>query len=244
MFNIGPAELLVIGLVLLIAVGPEQLPGVIRRVGSTVAQMRSMTDGLRSEFMAGLDEIERATDVKRWSAEDDDAANADASDDVDVDADADAANDADADAANGDGEGEGDDDAGSDGSLASAKGHRVPRYGAPEASSSANGDRTVEATRADSPASGGAGDTPTDTDAPGDPLSDPTAPSWATTGGAIEDAAEPGPTDRGSADTDSPEIEAPDGPGTDGVWPGAASSDDDLRASQPSGPAEHEEGSA
>lgn len=67
MFNIGPAELLIIGLVLLIAVGPEQLPSVIRRVGSTVAQARSMTDGLRSEFMAGLDEIERATDVERWS---------------------------------------------------------------------------------------------------------------------------------------------------------------------------------
>lgn len=70
MFNIGPAELLIIGLVLLIAVGPEQLPGVIRRVGSTVAQARSMTDGLRSEFMAGLDEIERAADVERWSDSD------------------------------------------------------------------------------------------------------------------------------------------------------------------------------
>lgn len=74
MFNIGPAELLIIGLVLLIAVGPEQLPGVIRRVGSTVAQFRSMTDGLRGEFMAGLEEIERATDIEKWSADDAEAA--------------------------------------------------------------------------------------------------------------------------------------------------------------------------
>jgi len=77
-FNIGPAELLIIGLVLLIAVGPEQLPSVIRRAGSTVAQFRSMTDGLRSEFMAGLDEIERATDIERWSAEDSDVGKGDA----------------------------------------------------------------------------------------------------------------------------------------------------------------------
>ncbi|MEM9563003.1 MAG: hypothetical protein AAGA93_10315 [Actinomycetota bacterium] len=69
MFNIGPAELMVIGLVLLIAVGPEQLPGVIRRVGSMVAQARSMTDGLRSEFMAGLEEIERVTDPDEWTSE-------------------------------------------------------------------------------------------------------------------------------------------------------------------------------
>lgn len=78
MFNIGPAELLIIGLVLLIAVGPEQLPSVIRRAGSTVAQFRSMTDGLRSEFMAGLDEIERATDIESWSAEDSDVGKGDA----------------------------------------------------------------------------------------------------------------------------------------------------------------------
>ncbi len=60
---------MVIGLVLLIAVGPEQLPGVIRRVGSMVAQARSMTEGLRSEFMAGLEEIERVTDPDEWTTE-------------------------------------------------------------------------------------------------------------------------------------------------------------------------------
>jgi sec-independent protein translocase protein TatB len=64
--NVGPAEFLIIGLVLLIAVGPEQLPSVIRKVGQTVGQLRSMTDGLRSEFMAGLEELERNADLDQW----------------------------------------------------------------------------------------------------------------------------------------------------------------------------------
>ena len=67
-FNIGPGEIIIVALVLLIAVGPEQLPGVIRRAGRVVSQARSMTEGLRSDFMAGMDEIERATDPNAWAA--------------------------------------------------------------------------------------------------------------------------------------------------------------------------------
>ena len=36
-FNIGAGEMIVIALILLMAVGPEQLPGLIRRVGRTVS---------------------------------------------------------------------------------------------------------------------------------------------------------------------------------------------------------------
>lgn len=68
MFNIGPGELIVIALVLLIAVGPEQLPGLIRRVGQVAGQAREMTDSLRSEFMSGMEELERATDPNAWAA--------------------------------------------------------------------------------------------------------------------------------------------------------------------------------
>ncbi len=57
-----------IALVLLIAVGPEQLPAVIRRAGRAAAQARSMTESLRSEFMSGLDDIERAADPNAWAA--------------------------------------------------------------------------------------------------------------------------------------------------------------------------------
>ena len=66
-FNVGPAEMIVVALVLLMAVGPEQLPGVIRRVGRGASQIRSMTEGLRSDFMAGMEEIERATDAESWA---------------------------------------------------------------------------------------------------------------------------------------------------------------------------------
>ena len=65
-FNIGAGEMVLIALVLLIAVGPEQLPGVIRRTGQAVGQIRSMSDRLRTDFMSSMDEIERATDVSSW----------------------------------------------------------------------------------------------------------------------------------------------------------------------------------
>ncbi len=67
MFNIGAGEMILIALVLLIAVGPEQLPGVIRRTGRVVGQLKTMSDNLRRDFNASLDEIERATDVKGWA---------------------------------------------------------------------------------------------------------------------------------------------------------------------------------
>ena len=67
MFNIGAGEMILIALVLLIAVGPEQLPGVIRRAGRTMGQLRSMSDGLRRDFMSSMDELERASDPRRWS---------------------------------------------------------------------------------------------------------------------------------------------------------------------------------
>lgn len=67
MFNIGAGEMILIALVLLIAVGPEQLPGVIRRTGKVVGQLKTMSDNLRRDFNASLDEIERAADVKSWA---------------------------------------------------------------------------------------------------------------------------------------------------------------------------------
>ncbi len=66
-FNIGAGEMMLIAIVLLIAVGPEQLPGVIRRVGRTMGQLKSMSDRLRDDFMAGMNQIDEATDVKSWA---------------------------------------------------------------------------------------------------------------------------------------------------------------------------------
>jgi sec-independent protein translocase protein TatB len=65
-FNVGGAEILVIAVIALIVVGPEQLPGVLRKVGRTMAQVRTMAAGLRQEFMAGLDEAGKVGDVDSW----------------------------------------------------------------------------------------------------------------------------------------------------------------------------------
>lgn len=58
MFQVGGPEFLVIVIVALIAVGPDQLPSVVRKMGRWASQFRSMTSGLRTEFMAGIDELE------------------------------------------------------------------------------------------------------------------------------------------------------------------------------------------
>ena len=70
MFNIGSGEMILIALVLLIAVGPEQLPGLIRRGSRTLGQLRSMSDGLRRDLMSSMDEIERASDPRKWAESD------------------------------------------------------------------------------------------------------------------------------------------------------------------------------
>ncbi len=71
MLNIGAGELLVIGLVALIVVGPEQLPTLIRRVGQVVGQVRSVTDNLKKDFMDTIDEsgeLKKSIDPKSWTA--------------------------------------------------------------------------------------------------------------------------------------------------------------------------------
>jgi len=73
-FNIGGGEILVIAMVALIAVGPEQLPSLLRKIGRFVSQARSVTSNLRDEFMSGLDEVNELADPEKWmgSGSDDD----------------------------------------------------------------------------------------------------------------------------------------------------------------------------
>ena len=59
--------MILIALVLLIAVGPEQLPGLVRRAGQLMGQMRAMSDGLRRDFADSMDELERASDPRKWT---------------------------------------------------------------------------------------------------------------------------------------------------------------------------------
>lgn len=70
MFNIGGPEVLVIALIALVVVGPEQLPSVLRKAGKYASQIRSMSTGLRQEFMAGVDELDPTKwDGKRGTGE-------------------------------------------------------------------------------------------------------------------------------------------------------------------------------
>lgn len=56
MFNVFPGEILVICLVLLIVVGPDQLPGVIRKTGFYFRKFRNYSDQLKDEFISAVDE--------------------------------------------------------------------------------------------------------------------------------------------------------------------------------------------
>lgn len=59
MFDIGGWELLVIGSIALIIVGPKDLPRMIRSVGQWVGKAR----GLAREFQTGMEEAAREADV-------------------------------------------------------------------------------------------------------------------------------------------------------------------------------------
>lgn len=59
MLDIGGGELLVIALVLILVVGPKDLPRVLRSIGKFMAKMRGMT----SEFKKSIDEMAREADI-------------------------------------------------------------------------------------------------------------------------------------------------------------------------------------
>jgi sec-independent protein translocase protein TatB len=64
MFDIGWGEFLVIGVVALIAIGPKELPGVLRMVGQWVAKARKMAAEFQGQFNEAMREAEMA-DLKK-----------------------------------------------------------------------------------------------------------------------------------------------------------------------------------
>ncbi|MBU3730878.1 MAG: twin-arginine translocase subunit TatB [Beijerinckiaceae bacterium] len=58
MFDIGASELLVIGVVALVVIGPKELPGVLRTVGKTVGKVRQMAGEFQSQFSEAMREAE------------------------------------------------------------------------------------------------------------------------------------------------------------------------------------------
>lgn len=64
MFDIGWSEMIVIGVVALVVIGPKELPGVIRTVGRGVSKLRAMAGDFRSQFDDAMREAE-LHDVKK-----------------------------------------------------------------------------------------------------------------------------------------------------------------------------------
>ena len=63
MFDIGAPELLVIAVVLIVVVGPKDLPQMLRTFGKTTSKLRAMAGDFRKQFDEALKEAE-LDDVK------------------------------------------------------------------------------------------------------------------------------------------------------------------------------------
>lgn len=64
MFDIGWSELVVIAVVALIAIGPKELPGVLRMVGQWIGKARRMASDFQGQFNEAMREAEMA-DIKK-----------------------------------------------------------------------------------------------------------------------------------------------------------------------------------
>ena len=73
MFDIGWSELVVIAVVALIAIGPKELPGVLRMVGQWMGKARKMAAEFQGQFQEAMREAEMA-DLKKSFDEVKDAA--------------------------------------------------------------------------------------------------------------------------------------------------------------------------
>jgi len=64
MFDIGWSELVLVGVVALIAIGPKELPGVLRMVGQWMGKARKMAAEFQGQFQEAMREAEMA-DLKK-----------------------------------------------------------------------------------------------------------------------------------------------------------------------------------
>jgi sec-independent protein translocase protein TatB len=64
MFDIGWGELVLIGIVALIAIGPKELPGVLRSLGHWMTKLRRMASEFQGQFQEAMREAEMQ-DIKK-----------------------------------------------------------------------------------------------------------------------------------------------------------------------------------
>lgn len=67
MFDIGYSELLLIGIVALVVVGPKELPALLRTVGNWVGRARSMARHFRAGFDTMVREAELEEMNRKWA---------------------------------------------------------------------------------------------------------------------------------------------------------------------------------
>ena len=67
MFNVGGMELLAIGVLALVVLGPTRLPGAVRQAGSVLGQLRRLTQGFQLDLDAAISraEAEAVTETDR-----------------------------------------------------------------------------------------------------------------------------------------------------------------------------------
>jgi len=64
MFDVGWSELLLIGIVALVVIGPKDLPKVLRAVGTMMSKVRSMANEFQGQFQEAMRDAELA-DLKK-----------------------------------------------------------------------------------------------------------------------------------------------------------------------------------
>lgn len=62
--QIGPLEILVVGVIALIVFGPEKLPQIARQIGKAATELRRMAADVKQEFDAGLGDDEDEEEVE------------------------------------------------------------------------------------------------------------------------------------------------------------------------------------
>jgi sec-independent protein translocase protein TatB len=65
MFGIGPMELIVIGIVAMLFIGPDKLPDLMRKFGKVFVQVRRQANEVRSSFNDVIHEAEREFELER-----------------------------------------------------------------------------------------------------------------------------------------------------------------------------------
>lgn len=64
MFDFGAFELLVVGIVALVVIGPKELPGLLRQIGMWVGKMRRMATEFQEQFSEAINDSEMG-DIKK-----------------------------------------------------------------------------------------------------------------------------------------------------------------------------------